>query len=73
MANLLPHWATEIVARYESGASGQFILHGNVADRMLMQPGEAPKLGRLNDYLLEVLLPRFHVVLSYDPGFGLRV
>lgn len=73
MANHLPQWATEIVARYESGAAGQFILHGNVADRMLMQPGETPKLGRLNDYLLEVLLPRFQVVLSYDPGFGLRV
>lgn len=73
MANHLPQWATEIVARYESGAAGQFILHGNVADRMLMQPGETPKLGRLNDYLLEVLLPRFQVVLSYDPGLGLRV
>ena len=69
----LPLWATEIVARYESGAAGQFILHGNVADRMLMRLPEGPKLGRLNDYLLDVLLPRFQVVLSYDPGFGLRV
>lgn len=72
-ASLLPVWATEIVARYESGAAGQFILHGNVADRMLMRMPEGPKLGRLNDYLLDVLLPRFQVVLSYDPGFGLRV
>jgi hypothetical protein len=72
-ASLLPVWATEIVARYESGAAGQFILHGNVADRMLMRLPEGPKLGRLNDYLLDVLLPRFQVVLSYDPGFGLRV
>ena len=69
----LPSWATEIVARYESGAAGQFILHGNVADRMLLRLPEGPKLGRLNDYLLDVLLPRFQVVLSYDPGFGLRV
>ncbi|WP_367870289.1 ATP-binding protein [Luteolibacter sp. Populi] len=69
----LPHWATEIVARYESGAAGQFILHGNVTDRMLMRLPEGPKLGRLNDYLLDVLLPRFQVVLSYDPGFGLRI
>ena len=73
MANHLPQWATEIVARYESGAAGQFILHGNVADRMLMQLADGPRLGRLNDYLLDVLLPRFQVVLSYDPGFGLRV
>jgi len=69
----LPIWASEIVARYESGAAGQFIVHGNVADRMLMRLPEGPKLGRLNDYLLDVLLPRFQVVLSYDPGFGLRV
>jgi hypothetical protein len=69
----LPSWANEIVARYESGAAGQFILHGNVADRMLLRLPEGPKLGRLNDYLLDVLLPRFQVVLSYDPGFGLRV
>ena len=34
---------------------------------------DGPKLGRLNDYLLDVLLPRFQIVLSYDPGFGLRV
>lgn len=72
-ASSLPLWATEIVARYESGAAGQFILHGNVADRMLMRLPEGAKLGRLNDYLLDVLLPRFQVVLSYDPGFGLRV
>ncbi|WP_035608775.1 ATP-binding protein [Haloferula sp. BvORR071] len=72
-ASRLPLWATEIVARYDSGAAGQFILHGNVADRMLMQLPGGPKLGRLNDYLLDVLLPRFQVVLSYDPGFGLRV
>ncbi|MCW1885109.1 ATP-binding protein [Luteolibacter flavescens] len=69
----LPSWATEVVARYESGAAGQFILHGNVADRMLLRLPEGPRLGRLNDYLLDVLLPRFQVVLTYDPGFGLRV
>ena len=69
----LPDWASEIVARYESGAAGQFILHGNVADRMLLRLPDGPKLGRLNDYLLDVLLPRFQIVLSYDPGFGLRV
>lgn len=69
----LPFWASEIVARYDSGAAGQFILHGNVADRMLLRVPGGPKLGRLNDYLLDVLLPRFQVVLSYDPGMGLRV
>ena len=72
-APTLPFWAAEIIARYDSGAAGQFILHGNVADRMLLRLPGGPKLGRLNEYLLDVLLPRFQVVLSYDPGMGLRV
>ncbi len=72
MADSLPAWSRDIIARYESGAAGQFILHGNVADRMLLPVGER-RLGRLMDFLLEVLLPRFEIVLSYDAGHGLRV
>lgn len=70
---VLPPWAAEVIARYESGAAGQFLLHGNVADRLPMPLPGGPKLGRLSDFLAEVLLPRFSVVLSYDPGFGVRV
>ncbi|CAN5846894.1 ATP-binding protein [soil metagenome] len=33
-ASLLPDWARELILLYESGASGQFILYGNVNDRM---------------------------------------
>jgi hypothetical protein len=69
----LPAWSREIIARYESGAAGQFILHGNVSDRMLLPDPKGPRLGRLIDFLLEILLPRFDVVLSFDPGHGLRV
>ena len=68
----LPSWAREVIARYESGTAGCFILHGNINDLFLL-PGENPRLGRLNDFLLEVLLPQFEVVFSYELGLGLRV
>lgn len=69
----LPSWATEVIARYESGVAGQFLLHGNVADRLPMPLTGGTKLGGLTAFLSEVLLPRFAVVLTYDPGFGVRV
>lgn len=73
LSDSLPAWSRDVIARYESGASGQFILHGNIADRMLLPSEANPKLGSLIDFLAEVLLPRFEIVLSYDPGHGLRV
>ena len=69
----LPTWAREVVARYESRAAGCFVLHGNINDRLLLPAGGRKKLGRLHDFLLEALLPRFEVVLSYELGFGLKV
>ena len=62
-----------MIARYESGTAGCFILHGNINDRVLVTGGELPRLGRLNDFLLESLLPQFEVVLTYELGIGLRV
>lgn len=72
----LANWARDIIARYESGAAGEFILHGNTADTLMIPPsGDHPdaRSGRLIDYLSEVLLPRFAIVLAYDPGAGLHV
>jgi hypothetical protein len=51
----------------------QFILHGNVADRMVLPLAPKPSLGNLQQFLLDVLLPRFDVVLSYDLGNGVRI
>jgi hypothetical protein len=76
---MLPPWAAELVATYESGAASQFLLHGNVEDRLLvpraggMGGQQGHDLGTLTDFLLRVLLPRFDVVLVYDLGNGLRV
>jgi hypothetical protein len=69
----LPGWARELIALYESGASNQFILYGNVGDRMVLPLGAQAGLGNLDDFLLRVLLPRFDVILTYDLGNGVRV
>ena len=69
----LPSWAQEAIQLYESNAASQFVLYGNVYDQMLVPAGANGRLGSLNDFLLQVLLPRFDVVLSYDLGNGIRV
>lgn len=69
----LPDWAQNLVDLYESNAAAQFIVYGNIGDRMLLPVAPAPRLGALPDFLLGVLLSRFDVVLSYDLGNGLRV
>ena len=68
----LPQWALDAVQLYESNAANQFIVFGNVNDQMVI-PSPTPHLGGLTDFLLQVLLPRFDVVLSYDIGNGIRV
>ena len=69
----LPGWARSLADLYESNAANQFIIYGNISDRMVLPPPPAPRLGGLSDFLLGVLLPRFDVVLSYDVGNGIRV
>lgn len=72
--NKLPEWAGEIIASYESRASGCFLLHGNVNDRILVTPhGAATFLGSLTEFIEESLLPRFEVIITFDMGYGLKV
>jgi len=68
----LPQWALDAIQLYESNAANQFIIYGNVNDQMVV-PSPTLHLGSLTDFLLQVLLPRFDVVLSYDIGNGIRV
>jgi hypothetical protein len=74
-AQPMPTWAKELQGLYESQAASQFILSGNVHDRQLVPPtrGESAVLGSLADYLEQVLMPRFDVVLTYDLGNGIRI
>src|SRR5215471_8265154 len=68
----LPPWVLDAIQLYESNAANQFIIYGNVNDQMVV-PSPTLHLGSLTDFLLQVLLPRFDVVLSYDIGNGIRV
>ena len=70
---VLPAWANELVTSYASSASNQFVLYGNVHDRMLLPMGTGGELGSLPDFLMRVMLTRFDVILSYDLGNGIRV
>lgn len=64
-----PSWASELALAYESGAHGQFILYGNVHDRMAV----GARLVNLAGYLENDLLSAFQIVLSYDLGNGLTI
>ncbi len=68
----LPQWALDAIQLYESNAASQFIIFGNVNDQLVI-PSPTPHLGTLTDFLLQILLPQFDVVLSYDIGNGIRV
>jgi hypothetical protein len=72
-ASTLPTWARTLAELYESDAASQFIVYGNISDRMVLPVSPSPRLGALSDFLLEALLPRFDVVISYDLGNGIRV
>jgi hypothetical protein len=69
----LPEWAREVVRLYESDSASQFIIYGNIFDQIIMPVADGQRLGSLSDYLMQVLLSRFQVVISYDIGNGIRV
>jgi hypothetical protein len=69
----LPTWARTLAELYESNAASQFVVYGNISDRMVLPASASSRLGALPDFLLGVLLSRFDVVLSYDLGNGIRV
>jgi len=70
-----PPWSETIRRLYLSNAANQFVLHGNVRDRLLVDPadGTVAAPGNLSDYLTKVQLRRFDLVLAYELGKGLRV
>ena len=73
MALTLPDWATRLIDLYASQTATQFILYGNVNDRFVLPKGDDCTIGSLYDFLREVLMPRFDVILSYDLGNGIRI
>ncbi len=69
----MPEWSKELITLYESDSANQFILYGNVNDRLVLPLGATGELGSLTDFLLRVLMPRFDVVLTFDLGNGIHV
>lgn len=72
-----PPWSEKIRTQYLSGAANQFLIHGNVNDRLLLPAGKkdsaSPAIGNLTDFLVDHQLRKFDIVLSYELGAGLRV
>ncbi|HSC84156.1 MAG TPA: ATP-binding protein [Pseudomonas sp.] len=68
-AQEVPNWLDELRLAYESGAHGQFVLYGNVADRFPLDG----RLVSLTRYLDAKLLATFDIVFLYDPGNGLSL
>lgn len=68
-----PAWAANLTSLYESGASNQFILHGNIQDHFLVPGTESQTSSSLTDFLCSALLVHFDVVLTYDLGNGIRI
>jgi SpoVK/Ycf46/Vps4 family AAA+-type ATPase len=70
-----PAWADTIRRLYLSNAANQFVIHGNVQDRLLI--GDAGEqgavMGNLIEFLTKQQLQRFDLVLSYELGTGLRI
>jgi hypothetical protein len=64
-----PAWAADLSVSFESGASGQFILYGNVHDRLAW----GGQLVNVEQYIEEELLSAFDVIFSYDLGNGLAM
>ena len=64
-----PDWAGELSLAFESGACGQFVLYGNVHDRLAV--GAA--IVNIERYIQDELLAGFAVVFAYDLGNGLTV
>jgi SpoVK/Ycf46/Vps4 family AAA+-type ATPase len=64
-----PEWATELSIAFESGASGQFILYGNVHDRLAV----GGRLVNIERYIQDELLAGFAVIFAYDLGNGLTI
>ena len=67
-----PIWARRVAELYFSRTTSMFALHGNTADLVPLEAGEAPRFGTLADFLASQLFGRWDLVLHYDLARGLR-
>lgn len=69
----LPVWVQSVIDLYNSQANNQFLLTGNVNDHFFTSTEPTAKAVSLSEYLQQMVVPRYDVVLRYDLGNGLRV
>jgi hypothetical protein len=73
-AGRLPDWAEAMRRLFVSGASSQFLLHGNVLDLVPSHGADGElRFVALRKFLADTLFAPFEVVVFYDRGKGLRV
>jgi hypothetical protein len=58
---------------YRSGSASQFVLYGNVFDLVDSHRAGEQRFVSLRQYLSEVMLAPFEVIIHYDRGRGIRV
>ncbi len=68
-----PAWARDFADQYFAGTTCLFVLHGNVHDLTMQQPGKDKSYASLVDFLATQLFGSWDVVLRYDLSQGLRV
>jgi hypothetical protein len=70
----LPAWAEEMRAVFRAGATGQFVLYGNVFDLVPAQDAQGKAAWvSLSRFLTDTMFAPFDVVIHYDRGKGIRV
>lgn len=72
-ATRIPDWAEEMRRVFRSGTVSQFIIHGNVNDPVGVEENGKRRFLGLRQFIADVMLERFDVVLSYNRGAGIRV
>lgn len=70
MANALPSWAADLAEQYYGGTLIEFIIYGNINDKVESgEPGNRA-YHSLRDFLAKKLFPRRDAVIFYDPSNG---
>ncbi len=66
-----PAWAGEMASRYLGKSAHQFILHGNIRDKVKVGTKSSPHFLTMNAFLQEELFASRDAVLMYDRATGL--
>ncbi|RMG07162.1 MAG: ATP-binding protein, partial [Planctomycetota bacterium] len=68
----LPGWANQLADQYRGGTIIEFIVYGNVDDKVEWEGSDGkPRFGSLRTFLANKLFPRRDAVIFYDPSHGI--